>query len=140
MFMGPVSARGESLVAGAIARLANTMSVLDLRHAGLALSTSVAATVNLVLLFAVLRRRLGGLPLAPLLSSLGRSLAASLVMVLPVRWLAGQVDWSVPGHLPWKLVMLAAAVSLGVGLYVAAAYLLGGEDVRRASRLLRERW
>jgi len=36
--------------------------------------------------------------------------------------------------------MLAAAVSLGVGLYVAAAYLLGGEDVRRASRLLRERW
>jgi putative peptidoglycan lipid II flippase len=139
MFMGPVPVRGESVLADGIARLASALTVVNLRHAGLALATSVAATVNLVLLLTVLRRRLEGLAVMSLLSSLIRSLAAASVMVVPVRWLAGWVDWAEPGQLAVKLGVLLASICLGMGVFGVVAYLLGGEDVGRMSRFLRER-
>jgi len=139
MFMGPVPVRGESVLADGIAGLASVLAVVNLRHAGLALATSVAATVNLVLLVTVLRQRLDGLAMLSLLSSLVRSLAAALVMVVPVRWLAGCVDWTEPGQLAVKLGTLLAAVCLGMAVFGTVAYLLGGEDVGRISRFLRDR-
>jgi len=139
MFMGPVPVRGESVLADGIAKLATVLTVVNLRHAGLALATSVAATVNLVLLLLVLRQRLDGLGVVPLLSSLGRSLVAALAMVVPVRWLAGCVDWTEPGQIALKSGVLLAAVCLGMVVFCAVAYLLGEEDVRRLSRFLRER-
>ena len=69
LLMGPVPAAGGSRLADAIAALTRTLSVVDLRHVGLALATSLSATVNLILLAALLRRHLGRLGVAELLPS-----------------------------------------------------------------------
>jgi putative peptidoglycan lipid II flippase len=139
ILMGPVGTTGESHVADAIALVTQTISVFNLRHAGLALSTSVAATVNLILLGVCLRRRLGALGARELLPSFGRSLAASLAMLPPVRYVAGLTDWSSRGHLVTHALVLLAAVSTGVLVFVAVAAVLGGSEVHSVTRLVRTR-
>lgn len=139
MLMGPVAATGGSAVAAAIAAITRTVAVVDLRHAGLALSTSLAATVNLVLLAAMLRRRLGPLGLRELVPSFARSVAAAIVMVPAVRYVASLTDWSQHGHLLTRASVLLAAVTAGVVVYLVVAVVLGGSEVQSVLRVLRER-
>lgn len=138
MLMGAVPVTGESLIGDAIARATQVLAVFELRHVGLALSTSVAATVNLVLLAVFLRYRLGPLGGRELLGSLGRSLAASLVMVVPVRAVAGLADWTNDGLLV-RVGILGAAVATGLAAFAAAAALLGGTEARTIWAILRAR-
>ncbi len=138
-FMGPVARTGESRVGDAIAAVTQAIALVDLRHAGLALSTSVAATVNLVLLAVCLRRKLGGLDVRDLAPSFVRSLVASLAMVPPVLAMAALVDWSQPGRLVTRAAVLGAAVAVGIVVYGAVAMILGGDEVRAVVRLARER-
>ena len=140
VLMGPVSSTGESAVADAIAAITRTVSVFDLRHAGLALSTSLAATVNLILLATYLRRRLGPLGFVEIVPSLARSLVASLAMVPAVRYVAGLTTWSQGGHLLTHAAVLGAAMATGIVVYVVAAVLLGSAEVQAMTRILRQRW
>jgi len=140
MLMGPVTpASGSRVSAWVIAAATNAVGVLDLRHAGLALSTSLAATVNLGLLLAVLRRRVRELDLQPLLSSLARSGAAATAMAVPVALVAGSVDWE---HLPLasRALVLAAAVGVGAATFLAAAWALGSPEIAAAKELVSSRW
>jgi putative peptidoglycan lipid II flippase len=139
MLMGPVAATGESRVADAIAVATQTISVFNLRHAGLALSTSVAATVNLILLAVALQRRLGALGVRELLPSFGRSLVASLAMIPVVRYVASFTDWAAHGQLITHALVLLAAVSTGIAVFVIVAALLGGSEVQAVTRLVRQR-
>jgi len=139
MLMGAVAPTGESRIADAIAVTTQHTSVLSLQHAGLALATSIAATVNLVLLVAVLRRRLGKLDVADLAGSFARSLAAALAMVPAVRYIAGLTDWSERGELLLHTAVLLAAVGVGVLIYLLASFILGGDEVRVVMRQLRQR-
>jgi len=139
LLMGPVGTTGESRVADAIAVATQTMALFNLRHAGLALSTSLAATVNLVLLVVFLRRRLGALGARELVASFGRSLVASLAMIPAVRYVAGLTDWSAHGHLLIHATVLLAAVTAGIVIFVIVAALLGGSEVQSVTRLVRQR-
>jgi putative peptidoglycan lipid II flippase len=139
LLMGPVGTTGESRIADAIAVATQTIALFNLRHAGLALSTSLAATVNLVLLAVLLRRRLGALGARELLPSFGRSLLASLVMIPAVRYVAARTDWSAPGHLITHATVLLAAVSAGIVVFVGVAAVLGGSEVQSVTRLVSQR-
>lgn len=138
LLMGAVPVTGDSMVGDAIARATQALAVFDLRHVGLALSTSLAATVNLVLLATLLRYRLGPLGGWELLSSLARSVVASLVMVVPVRAVASLADWTHDGLLV-RAGVLGAAVVTGLVAFGVAAALLGGEEARTIWGLVRGR-
>ncbi len=139
LLMGPVHATGGSRIAAAIAVITQTISPFNLRHAGLALSTSLAATLNLILLVAFLRRRLGPLGAAEVVPSFARSLVASLAMVPAVRYVAGLTDWAAHGHLITHAAVLLAAVGVGVSVFLMVAVMLGGNEVRAVTALLRQR-
>lgn len=139
LLMGPVQTHGDSRVADAIATVTQAISLFDLRHAGLALSTSLAATVNLVLLVFVLRRRLGALGAAELGPSFVRSLVASLAMIPAVRYVAGLTDWSQHGHLLTHATVLMAACAAGVSVFGIVAAVLGGSEVQSLARVVRQR-
>lgn len=138
MFIGHVHSDGTSRIVDAIARATELMSVWDLRHAGLALSTSLASGVNLVLLAVVLSRRLGGLEVGTMLVSLLRSCVAAAAMIVPVGYVAARVDWVAAG-LSYKIVMLGCAVGVGVLAFGVAAFLLGGPEVEGVKRIVRRR-
>jgi putative peptidoglycan lipid II flippase len=139
LVMGPVAATGESRIADAIAAITQSVSLFSLRHAGLALATSVSATVNLICLAAFLRRRLGPLGARELLASFVRSLIASLAMIPAVRATAGLTDWSAHGHLLVHALVLGLAVCAGVAVFCAMALLLGGSEVQVVVAQLRRR-
>jgi putative peptidoglycan lipid II flippase len=140
LLMGPIAATGGSRLADAIAALTRALWVVDLRHVGLALATSLSAMVNLIVLAALLRRHLGQLGVAELLPSFLRSLLASLAMLPVLHVIAARADWAQSGVLLAHAAVLLAAIVGGGALFAAVALLLGGDEVQAAMRVVRERW
>jgi putative peptidoglycan lipid II flippase len=94
-----------------------------LRHGGLALATSLASFMNLLILIAVLRRRMGGVDGVEILRSAGKVFVASIVMGIGVYSVATAGGWYGDSGL-WKAAVLAASLISGALLYFISAYLL----------------
>lgn len=137
--MGPVEARVESRAVALLAWATHYLGVFDLRHAGLALSTSIAASVNLVLLFGQLRRRIGALGIREIRVPLLRDAAATLAMVPVIWWTRDLWAWDVPAPLWQRALALGAVVGGGCLAYGACHWLLGGREVVTVAQLLRGR-
>lgn len=93
------------------------IDALGLGHWALALSTSLVATLNFVLLFAFMRKRVQGVGGRRLLAAGLRILAASGVMGACCWILARLIESSLgPGTFVARLAVLAVTVPAGVGL------------------------
>jgi len=139
MLMGPVTTIGDSHIVRAIAFMTHALAVLPLQHAGLALAASLSAVVNLTVLAIGLRRRLGALEERELVLSFGRNALAAVAMIPAVRWVAGLAEWSQPGHLAVRVLVLLVAIVTGVLVFSAVALAVGGAELRTMMRLLRQR-
>jgi len=132
----PVKVAFLSLIANAGL---GVLLMLPLKHGGLALATSLAAGLNFSLLAVLLRRKLGPLGAGRILRSFGKHLTASLLMGLSAYLITRAGDWKSSG-LTWeKLVLLAASLGAGLGVYGTACYLLRSEEVRAAVGLARKK-
>lgn len=136
LLMGPVAGAGGSHLGDAIAAISRVTCLVDLRHAGLALATSLAAGVNLVLLWWLLRRRLGALGGAEVPLSFLRSLAASLAMIPAVRYVAGLTDWAQRGELLAQATVLTLAMVAGIGVFAGVMLVLGGNEMPSLMRVM----
>ncbi len=119
-----------------LATLIDTVTVADLDHAGLALATSIAATVNAVLLGSLMVMRVGSLDGRALMASLARSAAASIPMGLIVLALSIWLADPLAGALFERALALGATIATGVVTFGVAALVLGGPEVARARQLL----
>ena len=94
-------------------------------HAGLALATSLAAFLNAALLFGQLRR--SGVFVAQ--AGWGwfflRLLFANAAMALPLWWLRGPLEQWLSWGASARAFYLGELVLLGIGLYLAALWLVG---------------
>lgn len=115
-------------------------------HQGLALSTSIVATANAVLLFVLLRRLLAKrnadtLRAAPLLRTIGKVLLASAAMAAVCLFVSTQLErWLGLEHLPQRLAVVLGAIACGGAVYLGVCALLRvGELEFVRSRLLRRR-
>lgn len=110
-----------------------------LKHGGLALATSLASVVNLLLLVWALRRKIGMLGWRLIMVSAGRSLAASLLMGGAV-W--GMSIWIIPRdhHASLKLLLgVTGAVAAGVAVYAVLSFIFGSPEFFRFVKTLRRR-
>lgn len=96
---------------------------------GLALASSVAFTVQVIVLYILLRRKLGDMGDRISLLSLGRAAVATLGMSAVV-WLIMLVVAN-----PW--VQLIIGGGLGVVVYLVLSQLLGGREIRQLIELVR---
>jgi peptidoglycan biosynthesis protein MviN/MurJ (putative lipid II flippase) len=102
-------------------------------HGGLALSNSLATTTEMVVLLALIRRRLAGLEGRKLAGSLARTgLAAALMGAT-----AGGVAWLLAGRSVWLTGGLA--VVAGLAIYAGASLALGAPEPRAMWAMLRAR-
>ncbi|MGI6550960.1 MAG: murein biosynthesis integral membrane protein MurJ, partial [Syntrophomonadales bacterium] len=101
-----------------------------LQHGGLALANSLAATVNMVLAYWLLRPRLPELPEKKLFINLGKIVVASVAMGVGVYFLdvflAAYLDMS---YLKGQLIHLVACMGFGVAVYGVLVILLRVEEV-----------
>lgn len=104
----------------------------DMGVGGLALATSIAAILHMVVMFVLLRRRLGGLQDALLLNSLTKMLVATAALCLEV-WLTRVALLTVlpPDIYPKlraSLVLLGATIN-GAGAFIVVAHLLKMDEL-----------
>ena len=118
----PVRIAVVALLANVVLNLA---LVLPLRHAGLALATSLAAYLNAALLFRELRRSGVYRPMPGWRAIWFRTLVASFTMAAALWWFAGEDGFWREAAVWERALHLAAAVLGGALLYVSAQWALG---------------
>jgi putative peptidoglycan lipid II flippase len=105
---------------------------------GLALANSLAALVEGAVLLRFISVRMPGLTISRLATPALRILAASLVMGLPVAWLAGQLDPVLRGYgTPGEALLLVVCVGTGAGLYALASLAFHSDEIHTLFRLVR---
>jgi putative peptidoglycan lipid II flippase len=114
----------------------NWLLVDPMRERGLALSTSIVALLNFILLYLLIRRRIKGIEGRATLVATAKIIAASIMM--------GGVCWGVTnaagawlGHSFWaRLVNVGTSVGVGAIVFYACAWLLGVEQLKAATGML----
>lgn len=112
------------------------INTFHLGHAGLALSTSVVALFGFVVLFSILRRRIGGIHGRALATSTAKMVLASAVMGAVVwgssyamhRWL-GSSAWA-------HLADLAVSIPLGLAVFYSTCRALRIDELEMATSAL----
>lgn len=99
---------------------------------GLALAGAIALTANSIATYAWAQLRFGGLELAGLLSSLGRSAA----IALPGAWLVGHVKIGLASGWLGAAIDLAVGGALFVAIACAGVFAIGDAPMRDAFRRL----
>ncbi len=113
---------------------------LGFGHKGLALSTSLSATMNFLVLYQLMNRHVDAMQTARLVGTIVRcALGATLlgaVCWLGVSkgqpWLASSILWE-------KIAALGSLIAVGGLAYLVACYLLRVEEVREAVRIARRK-
>jgi putative peptidoglycan lipid II flippase len=106
---------------------------------GLALGHAAHYTVGSALLLMVLSRRIGGLDGARIMAAVARMLAAGLVMFAAASLAARGVEGLLDPGLPRDLATVLAGVVAGVATYLAAARLLGVQELALLLEVVRRR-
>jgi putative peptidoglycan lipid II flippase len=105
---------------------------------GLALASSLAALVEAGVLLRLTAIRMPGVAIGRLATPALRILAASLVMGLPVAWLARQLDPLLSGYgTPGEALLLAVCVGSGAAVYALASVAFHSDEIHALLRLVR---
>jgi putative peptidoglycan lipid II flippase len=105
---------------------------------GLALASSIAALVEAGVLLRLLVWRMPDFSIERLATPFLRILAASLVMGLPVAWLASVLDPVLRGYgTPGEALLLAMCIGAGAVLYALLSLAFRSDEIRTLMRLVR---
>jgi putative peptidoglycan lipid II flippase len=128
-----------ALVAFFVNLLLSLLLMGPMLHAGLALATTLAAAINMLLLLWLLRRRLGPFGGRAILVTTAKAFLASLPMALFVWWILTFADWSLPGAKLGKGSILGSAVGGGILLFFAMTLLLRCPEAQHVATTLRRK-
>jgi len=110
-----------------------------LGYRGLALATSISATVNLTFLLILLTRRVGSLEFRELAEAFAKVLACSLVAAGALLGAQALWPWIQKASLLMKIVHLGFLGAAGAGSYLAAASVLKIKELRLLLGFFRKR-
>lgn len=122
-----------------------TVEYLRIGHRGLALSISVVAIVNFLLLLFFMRLKLGGIEGGRLLSTFGRVLVASIVMGGACWQTSRQLEqwlgqWSWMTSFFSRLINVGGAITIGLLVFAISARLLRLEEITWLTGALQRRF
>jgi putative peptidoglycan lipid II flippase len=120
--------------------LFSLMLMGPLLHGGLALATTLSAAGNMVLLFFLLRRKIGPFGGGRIMGAGLRTLVAAIPMAFLVQYGIRLTDWSQSGQKGVKAGVLGGSIGAGVIIFILTAHLLRCEEVREAGELFRRKF
>ncbi len=112
-----------------VALIAIFIFFTQLKHAGLALATSLSSILNLVLLFRKLGPKVGEMNIRKDIRGLFRILLCSLPMGLVGYLICSLGDWSVTGNVGVKVLLLGSGIAAGLGVYLGCSYWSRNEEM-----------
>jgi putative peptidoglycan lipid II flippase len=101
-----------------------------LQHGGLALATSLAATLNIGLLTIKLRKKIGRIDARRILMSLLKVVPASLAMGMIGWWVSKQAVWGLTGNTLYKMELLGGAMALSILFYIMVMWILRSDELK----------
>jgi putative peptidoglycan lipid II flippase len=114
---------------------------LNWGHRGLALSTSLVATINFILLYILMRRNTGRLETRRLFVDLAKIFLAGALLAL-ICWLANELwlnNWEQFRFLT-KLTVLFVVIAVGAATFFAAALTLRVNELQEMFEIVRRRF
>jgi putative peptidoglycan lipid II flippase len=109
------------------------------KHGGLALALVAASAVNFFVLFAILRKKLGGVDGGKILGSFMKTVAASSLMGF-MGWFILRSDmWMESGRILEKSFLLSSVIALSAGVYVLIMYLMKSEELMYLIKMRKKR-
>jgi putative peptidoglycan lipid II flippase len=113
---------------------------LELGHRGLALSTSVVAVTNFILLYVMMRRYAGRLETGTMIKTLGKLLVAGALLAAICLLAQNFIFFSQVGTSAWRKVFgLLITIAVGGSAFFGAAYVLHVAELRDVVLLVRGR-
>lgn len=120
--------------------LISVLLMFPLRQGGLALASSISSTINMVVLWVFLERKIGGFGLGKIAAAGAKVCGLSLAMGAAVHFLAvacGNLTGT--ETLFGKLIQVFVPVGGGMALYIGAAFALRMEEVAHAWKVLQRK-
>ena len=106
------------------------VSWTPLQHGGLALATSLSATLNISLLTIQLRKKIGRIDGRRILISLLKIVPASIAMGIIGWWVSRQTVWRFTGNTLYKAELLGGAMAISFVFYIIAMWVLRSEELK----------
>jgi putative peptidoglycan lipid II flippase len=129
-----------SLCDVAVHLAASLLFIGSLDHGGLALGTSIGATVNMILVYVLLRRRIKTLPERQLFTTLAKILLASAVMGTGVYFfqiqLAQLLDLSLLRN---QMIEVVSSILVGIAIFGSVILPIKIKEVDYVKDLIKER-
>lgn len=119
--------------------LCGLILMVPLRHSGLALANSLAATLNFFLLIGLLRRKVGALAWAKTRQSLFKTLLASLPMAVIALWVSRWGEWGEAGLSIYNAVVLAISILAGTAAYIGTSLMVKSEEALFLTSIIKKR-
>ena len=114
---------------------------LKLGHRGLALSTSLVAITNFLLLYVMMRRYIGRLETGMMFKTLAKLLLAGALLTAICLLAQHFILFSQQDAPAWRKILgVTVTIAVGGGVFFGAAYLLHVEELRDVVMLLRSRF
>jgi putative peptidoglycan lipid II flippase len=111
-----------ALIAVALNLILSLILMWPLKIGGLALATSISASINFLMLYAILRKRIGRLGTKEIADSFVRVLSASIIMGIVLKFTSTNA-----AHVMGILLSMTA----GAAAFIAAAYILRVKELKR---------
>lgn len=126
------------LIAGCISMIVNVVLDITLReplqHKGLALATSVAAIVNVLVLYIVIQRKIGRFDIKYLVTEMVKIFASAIIMGIVTFYAYRFISSFLP-----VIIALVLSVLIGAIVYSICAFLLKVEELKSFINILTRR-
>ena len=117
----------------------NFILIVPLKHAGLALATSLSSILNLFLLFHKLSPRLGMIDMRKNILALLRNFLCSVPMGLVAYAICSGGDWTTIGRGGEKVLLLSLGIVSGIGAYLICSHTMKNEEMGFLLKLIRRK-
>jgi len=108
--------------------------MFPMKHAGLALATSIASAVNVVILVVILKKKVGVFLEKTFWTSIFKTVLASGVMGLSICVVNCLLGWNSEGAFGERLLFLIVAVIVGLTVFALTSYILGSSEMKALLR------
>jgi len=129
----PVRTAAYSLVINIVL---NVILMYPLKLGGLALATSVAATVNFLILYSMLAVKIGDVGTGEIIRSFVKTCVAAVVMGVATFFMARMFLYDTGMASLVMLLRLAGVICVSAVIYLIVAYVIGLEGVRKLVKMV----
>lgn len=113
--------------------------MFPLKHGGLALATSIASAVNIILLFFILKRKIGQFLDREFCSSIFKVILSSLAMWGTIVLVDYIFPWNNEGPFTERLLVLTLGIAVGLATFLISSFVLKSSEMMTVIEMVKKK-